>query len=617
MFFSKRPTAAIVGLASAFAVFAGLVLASPKGGAPIDFTPGGTQPGLAVQVDEPQACSSCHGASFGASDATFTPHSTWSGSMMANATRDPLFWAALDVANRDLPGVGDYCLRCHTPSGWLAGRVHKTGDPKAPFIDGQNGCSLSGSLVEADGFENDFAGITCHFCHRAEAQGPLGQATIIGNGNLWIDDSAECLTDEGSYFGPCRKGPHAYSNTSPVPPPPHGWKQDPFLGTSHFCGTCHDVSTPDTSEGPLRTLILDDGTDTGIPFPIERTFSEWLASDFGAPLFRDGFGSSAPERPALPRGQTCQHCHMRKSQDEEARACAFEAPGSRTNDMSVHEFVGANTWIPAILRDIYGLDREAAFDRTIGWAEEMLTERSAEVELFVESFAGAPGPLEVRVRVTNLAGHKLPTGYSEGRRMWLNLRVVDNNGDPVFESGAYDDATAVLTEDPQVKVYEVLQGIWNRNGNSTCDVDDGAGRKLFHFVLNNCVAKDNRIPPQGFVGGNDLQIRPVGYTYPEARPGVLAHWDDTTYTIAVDGSAALPLTVTATLRFQIASKEYIEFLRDEAVNDGLPSENEMCDRDLDFGPADQSRGAFMYQLWTEHGRSPPVDMDSASVVVPL
>ena len=42
--------------------------------------------------------------------------------MMAQAGRDPLFWAALDVANNDVPGIGDFCLRCHSPAGWLDGR---------------------------------------------------------------------------------------------------------------------------------------------------------------------------------------------------------------------------------------------------------------------------------------------------------------------------------------------------------------------------------------------------------------------------------------------------------------------------------------------------------------
>lgn len=618
MAFSRSTT--IVGVAAsvlavAAVLFGELVSAGTKGAVPLDFTPDGTQPGLTVAVDEPQACSSCHGA-FSSSDANFMPHATWSGSMMANATRDPLFWAALDVANHDLPGVGDYCLRCHTPSGWLAGRVHKTGNESTPFVNGQDGCALAGDLVSDDQFNNDYAGITCHLCHRVDERGPAAEPTLIGNGSLWIDDSESCETGDGQppYFGPCRKGPYTYSGSSAVPPPPHGWKQDHFLGDSRFCGTCHDVTTPITNEGPVRTLILGDGTDTGIPFPIERTFSEWQASAFGLPIFGDGFGSEAPEQRELPRGQTCQSCHMRKSQDEDARACSFESPGSRTNELPVHEFVGANTWIPAILRDEYGLGREAGFNRTIAWTEEMLTQRSAEIDVQVESFQPLPGDMQVRVRVTNKSGHKLPTGYSEGRRMWLHLRVADNNGATVYESGAYDPATGALTEDAQIKVYEITQGIWNRNGGNTCDADDGAGRKLFHFVLNNCVVKDNRIPPEGFTGGSDLELRPVGHTYPEISPGVLAHWDDTTYTVPVGAGTALPLTVTATLRFQIASKAYIDFLRDEAVNHSTPSENVMCARDLDFGPADQSRGVFMHQLWQDSGRSPPVDMVSDSAV---
>src|SRR5690606_8672652 len=97
--------------------------AQPAGSA-INFTPHGTQPGLAHVIEDPIGCSGCHGSwdpSSGAAD--FIAYNTWSGSMMAHATRDPVFWAALDVANADIPGVGDFCLRCHTPQGWLAGRV--------------------------------------------------------------------------------------------------------------------------------------------------------------------------------------------------------------------------------------------------------------------------------------------------------------------------------------------------------------------------------------------------------------------------------------------------------------------------------------------------------------
>ena len=37
---------------------------------------------------------------------------------------------------------------------------------------------------------------------------------------------------------------------------------------------------------------------------------------------------------------------------------------------------------------------------------------------------------DLRVRVTNLTGHKLTTGYPEGRRVWLNI-VWKDGGDAV------------------------------------------------------------------------------------------------------------------------------------------------------------------------------------------
>lgn len=582
--------------------------AYPRSG--VDFTPEGTQPGtLVIELESPGECGSCHGEFAPAAQQNFMPSPTWSGSMKANATRDPLFWAALDVANHDVPGVGDYCLRCHTPSGWLAGRVHKTGNPGQPFIEGQNGCSLQGGFSEPDFGGNDFSGITCNVCHRADPVGPHGELARRENANLWINDALSCETVNGSFFGPCRKGPYDYPPSST--PPPHGWEKSHFLGSSEFCGSCHNVTTPITSEGPLRTLILADGSDTGIPYPIERTFSEWRASAYADVILANGFGD-APR--LIERGQSCQGCHMRNSEDPAARACTIGGYPNRSGDLPVHEFVGANSWIPRILRDIYPLlGREQAFNRTIAWAEEMLTQRSAELTLTLGEPPPDAGVLEARVRVTNKAGHKLPTGYAEGRRMWIHVQARDADGTLFWESGAYDAATGVLSEDPQIKIYELLQGQWNRNGNGSCDATDELGRKLFHFVLNDCVIRDNRIPPAGFRGGNDLEIRPTGYSYPETFPGsgVLVHWDDTTYQIEVPAGIPRPIQVSARLRFQIASREYIEFLRFQAVENDFPSENEMCDRNWSEGPAHRSRGVFMYELWEQFDRSPPVDMASA------
>lgn len=583
----------------------------------LDFTPHGTQPGLQVTMDSPDNCGSCHTGSNGANDLHLLPNSPWSGSMMANATRDPLFWAALDVANKDAPGVGDFCLRCHAPQAWLQGRIRKDGN--GGFVDGTNGCLLQGDLDDFEAKTNDFGGVSCHFCHRTMPTGPAGQPTLLYNANIWIDDATDC---DGS-FGPCRRGPYSYPSSTPqgvIDAPPHGWKQEDHYARSAFCGTCHNVDSPDTDEGPVETLILADGSDSGLPFPLDRTYGEWQASAHADVLLRDGLEEAAPVlATALPkRGETCQTCHMRTSSDVNARACKFTPAGSRTNDLPVHEFAGANFWMVDVLKATYGtaLDRVVAFDQTRAWIVENLTQRSAEIGVTLQPLATGTTTLNATVQVTNRTGHKLPSGYAEGRRMWIHLTVRDAANQLVFESGAYDNATAVLSNDPQLKVYESLQGVWQRFGvQNQCVVANPAnGRKHFNMVLNNCIAKDNRIPPIGFRGGGAPDLRPVAYSYPETAPGsgVLVNFDRTTYSIPVAAAVPRPLTVHAELRLQIASKEYIEFLRQEALDFSIPSEDTMCNRTGEVGPMARTRGQYMFELWEANGRAAPLTMVTAS-----
>ncbi len=602
-------------------------------GAFTDFTPHGTQPGLLTPMDAPSSCFGCHRSRAGSTSPTagdFMPDDTWGGSMMAHATRDPLFWAALDVANADVPGVGDYCLKCHTPSGWLAGRVSKT--PGGGFVDGANGCLLTGDHNDFEGRNNDYNGLTCHFCHRME-DAPSDSLAALGNGNFWIDDSAMCVTETGDeYNGPCRAGPYQYTADSPTIAP-HGWKYSAFHDRGAICGTCHDVSTPDVKDpdtgviAPLKTLVLPDGSDSDVPMPIERTFSEWQQSDYSDVIFRNRLGDDFDFEPQLAVGATCQDCHMASSQDPTAQACLQSTQGDRTGDLPVHEFVGANTWVPAIIRDEFAnspgsgiTDRVVDLDRTIRRARNMLTERSAHIETAVEQ---AGDQLTATVKVTNLAGHKLPTGYAEGRRMWLHVVARDAADSIVWESGAWDPATGALAQDEQTKIYETLQGIWNA-ASQTCEIEDAQGRKMFHFVLNDCIAKDNRIPPLGFSGGENVETRPVAHTYPVvAGSQKLVNFDVTTYTIDLPPGTTGPVTVTATLKFQIASDDYIHFLNDQAVERNFQPENTMCstgpDRPFDIGPQDKTRGQYLFDLWNDpaYGRSPPEDMVSHTASIAL
>ena len=583
-----------------------------------DFTPQGTQPELQFDLPGSNGCGGCHG---GATQNTHYPRNSWAGSMMANATRDPLFWAALDVANADgaangAEGIGDYCLRCHTPKGWFDGRVRKKRDVQpqeglvdaADIVDGADGCLLQGDHDDVDVDASDYGGIGCATCHR------LLPNVAQSESALTIDDVA-C---EG-FAEPCRGGPYddypvQIDEFNVFPGPPHAWKHSPHQSSSEACGSCHDVSTPITESGPFRTLI-ENGTDTGLPFPAERTFSEWKASAFATVLFADGMEADGAGIPGvkLARGETCQGCHMPQAEgpfeQDEPRVCGFGP--EREGNLRVHEFAGGNAWVPALLKGEFpGLNRADAFDSTMAWARRMLSERSALVETRASRSGGT---LTATVRVTNLAGHKLPTGYAEGRRMWLTLEVRDAGNALLWSNGAWDPATGELQSDGQTRIYEIKQGQWDAQ-TGTCRTTDGQGRERFHFVLNDCIAKDNRIPPLGFTGAQDPLIAPRGASF-------AGNVDVAAYSVPLPANAAGPFSVRATLRHQVASREYVEFLRNQAMERGFPAENTLCadgpGRPFDVGPQAKSRGQYVFDLWSSplYGRSPPEDMASATAVV--
>ncbi|MBW2476551.1 MAG: hypothetical protein JRE63_04405, partial [Deltaproteobacteria bacterium] len=102
----------------------------------------GTQPQEVGNLESPDKCDNCHGGYNTATEPAFN----WRGSMMANAGRDPIFWATLAVAEQDFDGAGDLCIRCHSTAGWLAGRSTPT----------------DGSGLAAGGAD----GVECDFCHK-------------------------------------------------------------------------------------------------------------------------------------------------------------------------------------------------------------------------------------------------------------------------------------------------------------------------------------------------------------------------------------------------------------------------------------------------------------------
>jgi hypothetical protein len=114
----------------------------------------------------------------------------------------------------------------------------------------------------------------------------------------------------------------------------------------------------------------------------------------------------------------------------------------------------------------------------------------------------------------------------------------------------------VLTEDASIKVYEVKQGLTPEMA-ALVGLD---AEPTFHFALNNTTYKDNRIPPRGYtVAAYDRPgMRPVGATYQDGQ-----YWDDSQYVVPATAER-----VVATLYYQLASKEYIDFLEELGGADG-------------------------------------------------
>src|SRR5204862_33476 len=89
-----------------------------------DFHEPGTQPlALMNSIVESTNCASCHGYF----DEAQEPYRRWASSMMGQAGRDPVFYAALAIANQDASEAGRHVPAQHAepgaPDAGEAGRV--------------------------------------------------------------------------------------------------------------------------------------------------------------------------------------------------------------------------------------------------------------------------------------------------------------------------------------------------------------------------------------------------------------------------------------------------------------------------------------------------------------
>jgi len=453
-----------------------------------------------------------------------------------------------------------------------------------------------------------------------------------------------------------------------------------------FCGTCHDVSNPvvgDLAHNNGAQPTADPVVASGVPgspvagkaafnnFPyqygvVERTFSEYksgalvstLVSDYATLPAELQAGSIERARDAAllagtggdyadgtPRYFSCQTCHMRPTVGQ---GCNKNPPVR--SDLPAHDQTGGNYWMPEVLQYLDaqnelvlggGLSaaQEAALDAGALRARQNLEDAAA---LSVDENTAT-------LTVVNLTGHKLITGYPEGRRMWLNVRWYDAQDALVREDGAYgplvddqqnpvqviDPATeqpvqvqSILDlEDPNTKIYEAHYGMtqeWatqlltlgkpaslalaydRTDGSVTHTLGDlgaqapGTSVETFHFVLNNTVVKDNRIPTWQMQYDearkrNSLPVPPDQYGDP-GPGGAYDHYDE----VALHPPANA-VRGEIDLLYQPTSWEYIQFLY--LANDGSIAF-------LD------DEGENILEAWIHTGMAAPHTMASTTIAVP-
>jgi len=597
---------------------------------PTDIQQPGTQPQEISNLESPDKCDNCHGGY----NTAVEPAYNWRGSMMANAGRDPIFWATLAVAEQDfIPGeggAGDLCIRCHSTGGWLAGRSTPT-----------DGSGLAAG--DSDGVECDF----CHMMTNPDNSEHLGEQfpPFVAN-----DGGTPATGYYGSgmasmWGGSDKLGPYSDAVAR------HQFMQSLFHRDVDFCGTCHDVSNPAVGNlahnygtQPTADPVTTDGTLGGpvdgkaafnnFPYQygiVERTFSEYKSGLLSQTLVSDylnlpadlqggaiqaayesalvaGKGGDYADPDTAPRYFSCQTCHLRPVT---GTGCNKAGAPIRL-DLPLHDMTGGNYWMPEAI--IY-LDQRAKLLLGGGLTATQiaaLNDSIPRVHKQLNEAASLTVDTTDVVTIVNQTGHKLISGYPEGRRMWLNIKWYDASDNLVRQDGAYGpiavwvpnpaggpDADVQVESlidlyDPNTKVYEAHYGMTQEwaaqllslgynpdlalsydryTGTPDFTLDDlaaqpaGTVHETFHFVLNNTVVKDNRIPPYGmsYEEARKRNALPVpANQYGNPGPGGTYQYFDKFRLNVPGGGAAVYAVIN--LMYQPTSWEYIQFLW--LANDG-------------------------------------------------
>ncbi|MCB9170525.1 MAG: hypothetical protein H6597_01455 [Flavobacteriales bacterium] len=411
--------------------------------------------GLVVQFSEyfvtAGRCAGCHGGDslgFASVDSTgrdVNVADDWRSTMMANSARDPFFRAKMEHEGSVNPAqrtaIENKCTSCHAPLGMHEERM--LGNP--PF----NGAMLDTSVIGQDG-------VSCLSCHQQDPDSA---------GHFF---SGELHFDSARVYGP-------YPDEEIVPEIMEffvGWRPGygEHIQDSRVCAGCHTLQT--------ATLDLN-GSPTGDIFTEQATWHEWKNSNY--------YGV-----------QSCRGCHMPRLQDSIVLAADYAFLSGHA-PFGLHHLAGGNAFMLQLLKqhkDQIGVPAtDTQFDSTITRTLVMLQQRSVHLDL--ELTSRTLDTAYIDVKLTDLAGHKFPSGYPS-RRAFVQVLAITPQQDTLYANGLWDNTYEVIghdspyephhdviTDPGQVQIYEMVMG--DVNGDVTTTLE----RALSPL-------KDNRLVPIGF-----------------------------------------------------------------------------------------------------------------------
>jgi len=466
-----------------------------------------------------QNCAQCHDDLKDNTGKSVSIIQDWQATLMANATRDPLWKAKVRSELNRTPAlatvINDKCSKCHAPMAHF--EASKNGQAIEIFDTG---------FLDPSNVYHDAAmeGVSCTLCHQIEDSEILGTPEGM-SGNYPINNPSD-----RKLYGP-------YENVFTRPMEMNVNYTPTFsahVKESELCATCHNLKTPFTDEAGN---ILSSTPET--EFPEQMSYSEWDAS-------------------AYSDVKSCQQCHMLRANG--VKISTMPEWLEPRDKFAQHSFVGGNRF----MLDILSNNKEelgviaSDFSKTMAATENILASAAG-----IEQIDGveSPSDLSFGVQINSKTGHKLPSSYPS-RRVFLHVVVKNSLGEIVFESGKVNSDGSIegvdsdidqtsfephydeITSSDQVQVYEAI-------------MQDYQSNVTYTLLRASSYIKDNRILPIGFDKtkvSDDIKV--IGEAM--ADNNFSAGSDDVFYKIP--GLTAGTYTVTAELMYQSLAFGFAEDL---------------------------------------------------------